>query len=112
VKELEGGFCVDGKEKLTGDVCTEEFRTRVGQRSGITWGAWTSVADCLGNQSKDRDTNRWHTVSDKTATKVGTKDCSEVEVTPDAAQLTNIGNHDSKEIVGDNAAACGAGGGP
>jgi hypothetical protein len=112
VKELEGGFCVDGKDKLNEDTCTEEFRTRVGQRSGINWGAWTAVADCLGNQSKDRDTNKWHTVSDKFGTKVGTKDCAEVEVTPDASQLTNIGTHDSKEVVGDNAAACGAGGGP
>ena len=51
-------------------------------------------------------------MSDKTATKVGTKDCKEVEVTPDATVLTNIGNHSSKEIVDDNAAACGVGGGP
>jgi Domain of unknown function (DUF4157) len=112
VKELEGGFCVDGHEKLTDNICTEEFRTRVGQRAGISFGGWTNVADCLVNQSKDRDTKGWHTVRDKTATKVGTKDCQETEVTPDAKQLTDINVHGQKEIIDDNAAACGAGGGP
>ena len=112
VRELEGGFCVAGEEELNGNKCTEEFRKRVGERSGIKWESWSSVAECLTNQSKDRDDRKWHTVSDKTATKVGTKDCKEVEVTPDAAVLTNIGNHSSKEIVDDNAAACGVGGGP
>jgi hypothetical protein len=114
VKELEGGFCVPGEETLTDNKCTTEFRNRVGERSGIKWESWSSVAECLTNQSKDRDDppRKWHTVSDKTATKVGTKDCEEVEVTPDAKVLTNIGNHSSKEIVDDNAAACGVGGGP
>ena len=112
VRELEGGFCVSGEEELSGNKCTEEFRKRVGERSGIKWESWSSVAECLANQSKDRDDRKWHTVSDKTGTKVGSKDCKEVEVTPDAAVLTNIGNHSSKEIVDDNAAACGAGGGP
>ncbi len=112
VKELEDGFCVAGEEELKGDTCTQEFRKRVGERSGIKWESWSSVAECLTNQSKERDDKKWHTVSDKTATKVGTKDCKEVEVTPDAAVLTNIGNHSSKEIVDDNAAACGVGGGP
>ena len=112
VRELEGGFCVPGEETLNDSKCTEEFRNRVGERSGIKWTSWSSVAECLTNQSKDRDDRKWHTVSDKTATKVGTKDCKEVEVTPDATVLTNIGTHSSKEIVDDNAAACGVGGGP
>ncbi len=104
VLQLKDGFCPDpaGVNIDAGPkaACQNEYRKALEKLTGFSSATSVQAAfECLVNQSDDRDTKKWHTVSFK-YTEKQLDDCSGIELLlPDEGQLPEVDKHPTSELM-------------